>query len=540
MHKASRALLDQAKRIAQAMFSIPPHYVIVLEDAIDRTTYTEAHLWWRDSNDPDKGMVVVTLAMPEGRLLEFERFECEEPSVLKGSQPQEALSLDQRRQVAEAFLVTHAPGFKTDFPQLHVEDFTGFTRFTWSQTVAGRPLPDTGLHVDVDARGRIKAFRFKGKRVRLPSPPAQLRSREEVLQEAKHALNATLMLAHLDPKLYLLPQDGLGETRLVYWIEGLGPFPADADVPGPAYNMHVSSHKKPRLLPLKASSDPVVLGQEALEVFLEHVSGDLSRYPRRDMDWEDGRRVVWLKETYANYISPDLWPTPDVLLRPGVPSESQPSHQAKTFDQFFEALFNFRVAKMTVCKASGRLLGFIRFSHENETKRVISGPKCLPHAVLKAKAVAFIQRVFPEAHRYLFLVDDEEALDSPTIPQEGPGEASDDSPNQIFRFEAFIDGIPLYLFSCFVTLRRTDGRIVAYMSTDTHPSIFLATPKTPRVTREAALARVTQELDIRLEWEQIPEGERNDIALFYRPYFPQGTIRFIDALSGEPIRERHP
>ncbi|HBT46933.1 MAG TPA: hypothetical protein DEA73_03490 [Peptococcaceae bacterium] len=539
MHQASRDLLEQAKAIAHTLVAIPPHYDTVLEDLVDRATHKEAHLWWRDTKDPDQGMVVVILAMPEGRLLELERFECEEPPVFKGGQPREAVSLDQRRQVAEAFLMTHVPGFQTDFPQLHVEDFKGFTRFAWSQTVAGRPLPDTGLHIDVDTRGRIKAFRFKGKRVRLPSPPAQLRSREEVLQEAKRALNATLMLAHLDPKIYLLPQDGLGETRLVYWIEGLGSLPADGDVPGPAYNVHVSSDKKPKLLPLEASSDPVVLGQEALEAFLEHVSGDLSRYPRRDMDWEGERQVVWLEETYANFISPDLWPTADVLLRPGFPPESPSSPQAKTFAQLFEALFNFRVAKMTICQASGRLLGFVRFCHDNETQRVISAPKCLPPAVLKAKAIAFIQRVFPEAHRYLFLVDDE-ILDSPPIQEEGLAEASGESPNQIFRFEAFIDGIPLYLFSCFVTLRRTDGRIVAYMSTETHPSIFLATPKTPRITREAAIARVAQELDIRLEWDQIPEGEDNDIALFYRPYFPQGTIRFIDALSGEPIRERHP
>lgn len=302
MRKASTAILSQAKRIAEGWFSIPSHYVTVLEDVMDRTTGTEAHLWWQDPNQPNEG-VAVSLAMPEGRLLEYEKFELDEPSALESSRQSAALSIDQ------------------------------------------------------------------------------------LLQK-----------------------------------------------------------------------------------------------------------------------------------------------------------FSSRAAHMVVDGASGRLLSFIRFDDELEGQSSTREPLCSSYAACRNKAVSFVQHVFPDAHRFLVLVETERENLQPVrlaAHHQNASETPNGNPNEIFQFEAYVDGLPIYMAGWTVAVRRTDGGIVSYMGSETHPSIFLTTPKTPRITREQAIARVAAELDVQLEWYRDPTSGQDDFTLIYRPHVPQGTIRFIDAISGEPIRERN-
>jgi hypothetical protein len=146
--------------------------------------------------------------------------------------------------------------------------------------------------------------------------------------------------------------------------------------------------------------------------------------------------------------------------------------------------------------------------------------------------------------------------------------------NAVFSFAAHVDDVPIYMGNLAVGVNRASGQIISYMGLEDHPSVFISVPRQPAVSFQKALERYAAELEIRLEWfyqykgerdaenqaetadnspapHKQPSGVRGETSeihhrdkgirytLIYRPHFPNGEIRFIDAMTGEPIRERN-
>lgn len=520
-------MLERAKRIAAERLAIPRHYVTRVEDIAENGPYTEAILWWENPENEDR-RIMVTLAMPEGRLLEYEIFSGEEVAGEDAADPPPPLSLAERLQAAEKFLAVHAPDYQTEFPYTETEVGSNVVRFSWSQEVGGLPLPQTGCLVGVDGRGKVVKFAYRGKADRPPSWPQTVRPPEEVRQHLLQHLEGRLVLVRLNPNLYEIPDDGRGELRLVYALSGCL-LPA-ADTGKDVHHREDFREPDPKRTPLPPppSSRPVIRGVDSLASFL---GLDGERYERTEGETDSGALFI-------------TWRRRD---------KKAPAAKEKTLDALFQQKFSGSVG-MTVDPSTGLLVNLVRFE-EQEADGATSPGKPLSSQACWEAALSFLYRVFPETDRFLYRIEAEgEIPDSPPVREAGANGPAGTGKNQTFSFEAFVDGVPLHWGRITVVVNRLNGQIVSYMGMDDHPSIFLPIPSRPSISFREALERCAPELKVRLEWfcqySDNPAGDGADkpdihhrergirYTLVYRPYFSNGEIRFIDAMTGEPIRER--
>ncbi|MDA8235747.1 MAG: hypothetical protein M0Z31_13295, partial [Clostridia bacterium] len=190
----------------------------------------------------------------------------------------------------------------------------------------------------------------------------------------------------------------------------------------------------------------------------------------------------------------------------------------KTLEGLFRKKLEAAV-KAELDKATGLVKWFI-WVDERKGELSLGHPDC------RERALAFLARMLPKMGQQVELLEynyTEENTDK-------------SNPGELFRFEIRVNG--LWADVGFVTIRvnRTTGWIDVYQGLDFDLTpVVEKLPMRAGISAEEALVRYSAELDVKLEWHRDSDLNQG-YTLVYKPYFPRGEVRFVDALDGRMIR----
>ncbi|NSL52394.1 YcdB/YcdC domain-containing protein [Calidifontibacillus erzurumensis] len=187
-------LKEQLAKLALNFVSIPQNYQLLVEDYSNGQA---KFMWSKSKDDLDNG-IEVTLDK-NGKLIELTR-----PPSTDGT----LVTTEQQRAIAEQFLTSQYPEALNYLTLSTVIENEKDTKFFYKQYVEGYPLDSYTTKIIVSKYGEIIDFRYDGYTKTPPTFPAQLASKEAILQQLSKA-PWKLSMKYLLSDLYSVPQSGL-------------------------------------------------------------------------------------------------------------------------------------------------------------------------------------------------------------------------------------------------------------------------------------------------------------------------------------------
>ena len=125
------------------------------------------------------------------------------------------LNLDERKERAEQFLLSHYPNALNDLTFYKSKKLTRVQRFYYEQIVMDLPLENAGCFIDIDPMGNIVEFTYNGVK-QIPEIPTMLISKEKLIEHVLNRVDFQLMITKLYTGIHNVAEDGL---HLVYDLE---------------------------------------------------------------------------------------------------------------------------------------------------------------------------------------------------------------------------------------------------------------------------------------------------------------------------------
>ncbi|WP_342471740.1 YcdB/YcdC domain-containing protein [Metasolibacillus sp. FSL H7-0170] len=187
------------------------------------------------------------------------------------------ISLEERRQRAEQFLLKYYPNALTDFIFYKVESIDDIEQFYYGQLVMDLPLANAGIMVGLDKAGNLIELMYMGK---LPEPkiPHKLVDTTALYENAKRHIRMRLVIAKI-----------AGQLRLIYELDNVYPV-YQADILEPVINEQRSTIRYRALPPLVATTTSSL--EEILGINSEMQIINATIY-------NNVKRIVWAKEKVA-------------------------------------------------------------------------------------------------------------------------------------------------------------------------------------------------------------------------------------------------
>lgn len=324
-----------------------------------------------------------------------------------------------------------------------------------------------------------------------------------------------LTIVSLHPSMYEM-NGGEQEYRLVYepapdrqWIDAT----TGLDLFGPEH------YAMPSSFPLHPPASAARVAYDETSSWERKLGIDLEQYvPEKSVD--DGERLKYLYQPKVQEEDK---------------SETEPENEPLSADAYLERKWGdrlrlFRKSAIMVHqeKKTGRLVAFHQLDHEKDSPPLLNREQCW------GKAEQFLSIVFPEYVHYLQLENDAEESDRE--PRE----------REFFYLPVHINGVPVNHERVTISVSTSNGDICTFMGVSYEMIQELSSRSfLPVISQEAAFERYIRHMQLRLKWFLNNDQEVPYYGLLYVPANPSGnetesgkTLRYIDAITGEPIREK--
>ncbi|WP_438349267.1 YcdB/YcdC domain-containing protein [Paenibacillus sp. FA6] len=503
--------IDKEKLLARAktIVMIPEHYQLEMEDNMPEGDEKERCFIWEDPANQDN-TIEITLDLVTGHLT---RLAIDREGVRKTKVEAKRLGLDGEASVAaDEFVAKHAP-YPEEYTSVLLEKRKDRVDFTFREEVGGLPLPGTGCWLTLDTELNVVRYHINGgmaSKARKPEWPPSIVDADTVMQDIRSNLRMELTIVSLDPSMYEM-KGTEQEYRLVYEpildrnnIDAV----TGRDLFGPEHYVMPPSH--PLLLidtvPTPAT-DETVSWEQRLGINLEHYVLEKST--------DDGERIRSLYQ-----------------LRGQEEEEENPERDPLSRDAYMERkwgdnLRHFRDSSIMVQleKTTRRLVGYHWLDRGKEGAPALNREQCWK------KAEQFLRIVFPDYIDYLQLENDEEKSDGEPCERE------------FFYLPVYIDGIPVNHERITISVSTSTGDICNYMGVSYEMITELAGCSfLPILTSETAFDDYVEQMKLHLRWYLDHDQEVTAYRLLYEPTTTicnergeKRTLRYIDAVSGEPI-----
>ncbi|QDP41099.1 YcdB/YcdC domain-containing protein [Radiobacillus deserti] len=466
----------ELKQKALTLVSIPDHYETIIEECmVEENGEGEAFFTW--ANKEREEGISVTLDL-DGNLLKLSI----DKKMVEEIRP--SLDIQERKELAEQFLLTHHPEALTSLTYHRSENRSRAVRFYYEQIVMDLPLPSAGCFIDVTAKGEIVTFSLDGIKSN-PKIPEKFIQKQKLFHDVTSRLSFNLLITKLYKNLYEVEKDRL---YMVYEPEPFMEYVVDAVEPTLS-TIHEEEEKVYTPLPKiettrfeRSTIEEIVGITDNMEMIRKVDLGEETGMVWRDRDWEN--------ET-----------------------------NSRSVDGFFHNQ-NDGTVKAFVTE-SGDVRSFMWFAER-------TGEKSLNRDECFQITLDFLQSMIPEYMPYLnvkMTSDD--------------GDEMSDKEHFLFRVHNG-HGITFQTEIVTVAINRTTGRVDYYSGPRASVEELEELPLEPRYSEERVKEKFLEHLDFDLAWTRDYEEEDGSYKLVYKPCDRQSRrkVRFIDALTGEVILDK--
>lgn len=466
---------DELKNRALTILEIPEQFSPVIEDYIENEKDKgEAFFTW--STEDEEENIDITLN-GDGDLLSLtiDMKEMEEEQV--------EMTLEERRNRAEAFLLVHYPdalGTLSLFNEKKLKN--GATRFYYEQIVFDLPLNLAGSYIDVSNEGKIVNFRYHGIKP-VPNIPKELVVKEVLVEKLREQLSFKLQLVYFPEGVYDK------ELRLVY-----GPTPSYLRFRAGELEPNLPMDKDDNVekyLPLAPPKTKITQNRSIEEIV--GVTSDMEII--REVDWGSEIGKVWRQRDW------------------------QEVHDDLSLNGYFDRR-NEETVKAFFNKETGKVTKFMWFK-ERKGDLQLTREECLE------QATEFLQMMIPDCHLYLDL-----------LVQEFDKDEEDSNQREFFTFEVKSQGgYSVFLETIHIAVNCTTGEIEHYSGLSFDVGLLSKVPSKPSISKEEARRIYLAHLDFQLSWQIDYESDEEKQYLEYKACAKDSkkNIRYIDALTGELI-----
>ncbi|UAC48780.1 DUF4901 domain-containing protein [Bacillus aquiflavi] len=475
-------LKEELKKLATSFVDIPDRFQPVIEEYIEgENGKGEAMFSWTNE-EQDEG---ISLSLDLAGKLKLTRLSVEKKDQHAVMPP---LSLKERRERAEQFLISHYPEALKDLTFYRTKKLVHGARFYYGQIVMGLPLDQSGCLIDVAPDGMIIEFHYKGVK-KIPNTPTKLIEKEKLRKHLQKTMDFQLTITNVLTSLHDVKEEGL---CLVYQPEPSF-IKYKADVLEPTLTL-IHEEDEPEnyiALPVPASTT------EIQELSLEEIIGITEKMEViREIDMGEELGIVWRERNWKMEES-DL-----------------------SIENFFKRHSEDTV-KAIISKKTGKLRSLMRL-HDRNGNLQLDRDDCYQ------RAIDFLQKINPKYHQCLQLIVREQ-------------EANDNVMTIPFDFNIHNGhGTPIHLGIVSVVVNRKTGQIDYYSGVDFDIEQLSDVSVEPVLSSKEAKEIFFNHLDFKLEWNENYDSEQKGDRLVYQAYNRHtGTpIRYIDALTGAVISEK--
>ncbi|EJR52493.1 hypothetical protein IIM_03267 [Bacillus cereus VD107] len=486
---------ERKKQVAH-IIEITDDYRLVVDD---KEGVDDPHhlLWWEYKEDEEKA-IQISLNRHTGALLELK---IDDDDYFPSNN--EKMDENKAKEIANKFIKNHLrEGFEL-YTYVYVEDWRDLKEVNYMQEVNGYSLPNTGCVVRVHPSENVVAFHYNGQKVIQEKPlwPSRVVDKYIVLENLKARQDMRLVFADLT---FSSCEYESGEEvkgyHLVYEPEPSHAF-IDAST---GVDLFEPGHYKlaptvPVDKPMKSSPQKDVL--------------DL-------LDWDKEKFIKVDEKEDEN----------EVRMKFVLKEELQKEIEAKdpySMDEFYKKHFPMlkhdKFVVITLDKETNQLLSYLMWTNEKDRRAILSREQCLD------KALQFLEKIIPNATKYVQLWDDYEE-------EEGI---------ERFSFSIYVNDIHVEGKYIMININTENGAVMHYSGESSNIIKELLTSETtPKVTKEKALEIYKKAIRVKLEWYIDNGAEETIYQLLYKQTTDENRkeffdfsreIRYIDAHTGEKI-----
>lgn len=462
-------MLEKLKARALEIGGVLENHTLLIEDFIEGK---EALFIWVNE-DEDSGITVKLDSDGNLTNLIFD----------KKVTVEEGTTADEKRELAEQFLLHHYPKALQDFTYDFTRRMNHGDRFYYSQFVMDLPMGNTGCYIDVNDSGEITTFSYNGVKP-LPAIPENIIAIEALKEDVKSKLDFEIEIIHVSDLFLDVEEEGM---QLVYEpVNGYEKYKADQLLPTYKYQREEDVEETYERLPEYEQQAGTMSNEEIIGI-----TSDMEIIREVDMGGELG--IVWRGKD---------WDVPE---------------QGVTMNDFFKQQTESTV-KAFISKASGKVIRFAWF-YEREGTLELSRDECYEIAV------EFLQSVIPEFYPFLQRI------------VRGDEDQPSEKESFVFRIHTGHD-IPVQSEIIMVAVSSRTGLVDHFSGPSKDIDGLKMLPTAPRISREEAAQIYLKHLDFQLAWEYDHDEEAH--SLIYTPCEKESRtpIRYIDGMTGKVIVEK--
>ncbi|WP_373893172.1 YcdB/YcdC domain-containing protein [Virgibacillus sp. CBA3643] len=475
-------LKEELKKRARSIVQIPSHYQPIIEDYIEGENGEGVAMFAWTNEARDEG-ITINLDL-SGNLTHLSIDHSDENAEVI------TLHMEEKRERAEQFLLRHYPNALKYLTYDKAKTLTHADRFYYEQIVMDLPLENAGCHIDIDNKGDIVEFTYKGVK-QIPDTPTRLISKEKLIEDVRNRLNLQLEITNLNTAIHDVVEDGL---RLVYEPEQFL-MKYKADVMQPMLTIMHDEEDSQTFVSLTPPSSRTV----HKDLSIEDIIGVTEKLEIiREVDMEEETGIVWRDRD---------WEMKDNDL---------------SIDDFFKKHSEDTV-KAFISKKTGKVRSFMWF-HER------SGDLRLSREACYQKAISFLQMLGANYYQHLQM-----------IVQENEKEEDDTSMNESFTFQMHNGhGIPIPLEFIMVVVNRQTGQIDHHSGPGFDMEQLSQIPVEPTISEKEASDIFINHLDFELVWDKNYDSTTESYNLVYQACdrHTRTPIRYIDAITGVVISNK--
>ena len=468
-------LREELKASALALVELTNDFKLLIEDYIEEDG--AMFVWMND--EQDERITIHIDLFGQLRSLSIDRQD-------KNLAPT-FLSIEERNQRAEQFLLSHYPNALNEFFSTRHQKQTDCIRFYYEQIVFDLPLENAGCFIEVDPVGNIIEFTYDGVED-IPRIPDILISKEKLIEDVRSRLDFQLTIAKLYAELHNVEVDGLylvyepKQSFMSYKASILKPT-LTVEHEEDEQETYVSLTAKSKMAISKDLSIEEIVGiPKTMEVIRELDAGDKIGRVWRNPEWKKKEKDLLT----TNFLIEDIEDTVNVFT-------SKETGSIKSFAWFKERSGNLQLSREACYE----------------------------------KAVCFLQLVFPEYDQYLQLIIREH-------------EEEEDVKEWFTFYMHNGQGIPLQSEIVMIVINRTTGQVDFYSGPNVDVVKLHEVSTEPTISQQEAKELFIDHLDFELVWKKDYNNKIESNFLVYEACerFTKREIRYIDAITGKIITEQ--
>ncbi|MDA1477938.1 YcdB/YcdC domain-containing protein [Bacillus changyiensis] len=342
------------------------------------------------------------------------------------------------------FVGDHYPNAAEKFVSLEKKVTDHTIQYTYSQTVLGLPLPQTGFLVTIMRSGVIKYFRYYGMTDSY-SIPKQIADKQQMISDYLQEVKFKLCIAECNDLLHLA-------------YEPLSPFlcyqPADLS-------------KKKETIDMKEDDGDTEITKLPLLVDHENVVNI------NDMIGFDHASFRKIRESDLGTMIGTVW-------RKG----NEPQSIERSLDGYFKNR-NQNTLKIMTDKKTGKLRGVMSLIE-------CDGPSVWTIEACRKRALQFLYQLYPFAEQFFHI---------------HPSDNQEAEKKTFFQFDTMYKGVPVRSGVVNIGISRVTGHVVVFQCPETDLDILECLNLSPSISIEEAKAIFNAAFDVKLEWLK-DEGEK--------------------------------